>query len=65
MGICGEYGCRDITADTALPLTHFFGTSAEFWIKLQTLYDLRLAHQKAGKTLKALPTLKRMSTVHA
>jgi plasmid maintenance system antidote protein VapI len=65
MGICGEYGCRDITADTALPLTHFFGTSAEFWIKLQTLYDLRLAQQQAGKTTKVLPALKRTSAVQA
>jgi len=36
-------GRRDITADTALRLAHFFGTSAEFWINLQSLYDLRVA----------------------
>jgi addiction module HigA family antidote len=36
-------GRRDITADTALRLAHFFGTSAEFWINLQGLYDLRIA----------------------
>jgi addiction module HigA family antidote len=58
-------GRRDITADTALRLAHFFGTTAEFWINLQSLYDLRIAQQKAGKTLQALPTLKRMSAVHA
>ena len=58
-------GQRDITADTALRLAHFFGTSAEFWINLQSLYDLRVAQQEAGKTIKSLPTLKRMTTVHA
>src|ERR1700682_5098083 len=36
----------------------FFGTSAEFWLNLQTLYNLRLAERKAGKAIKALPTLK-------
>ena len=56
---------RDITADTALRLAHFFGTSAEFWINLQGLYDLRIAQQEAGKTIKALPTLKRMTAVQA
>src|SRR5208337_227357 len=54
-------GRRAITADTALRLAHFFGTSPEFWINLQTFYDLRLAQQQAGKTIKALPTLKRMT----
>jgi addiction module HigA family antidote len=58
-------GQRDITANTALRLAHFFGTSAEFWINLQSLYDLRVAQQEAGKTIKSLPTLKRMTTVHA
>ena len=42
-------GRRDITADTALRLAHFFDTSAEFWINLQGLYDLRIAQQEAGK----------------
>jgi antitoxin HigA-1 len=52
-------GTRAITGDTALRLAHFFGTSAEFWLNLQTLYSLRLAQEKAGKSIKALPTLKR------
>jgi antitoxin HigA-1 len=51
-------GQRTITGDTALRLAHFFGTSAEFWLNLQTLYDLRLAERKAGKSIKTLPTLK-------
>ena len=52
-------GQRAITGDTALRLGHFFGTSPEFWFNLQSLYALRLADQKAGRIIKALPTLKR------
>jgi addiction module HigA family antidote len=37
----------------------FFGTSAEFWLNLQSLYDLRLAREEAGKAIKALPSLRR------
>jgi antitoxin HigA-1 len=51
-------GQRAITGDTALRLGHFFGTSPEFWLNLQTLYELRLAQQEAGSTIQALPTLK-------
>ena len=58
-------GTRAITGDTALRLAHFFGMSAEFWLNLQSLYDLRLAQQKAGKSIKALPTLKRREVLHA
>ena len=58
-------GQRSITGDTALRLAHFFGTSAQFWLSLQSLYELRLAEQKAGKTIKALPKLKRREPVHA
>ena len=53
-------GRRAITGDTALRLSHFFGTSAEFWLNLQSLYDLRLAQKKAGKTIDRLPTLKNL-----
>jgi antitoxin HigA-1 len=51
-------GQRAITGDTALRLAHFFGTSPEFWLNLQSLYELRLAEQKAGKAIRALPKLK-------
>lgn len=51
------HGDRAITGDTALRLGHFFGTSAEFWLNLQKLYELRLAERKAGDTIKSLPTL--------
>jgi antitoxin HigA-1 len=58
-------GTRAITGDTALRLAHFFGTSAEFWLNLQSLYDLRVAQTKAGKSIKALPRLRRTDLVHA
>jgi antitoxin HigA-1 len=50
-------GQRGVTGDTALRLGHFFGTSPEFWLNLQKLYELRLAEQKIGETIKDLPTL--------
>lgn len=50
-------GTRSITGDTALRLGHFFGTNAQFWLNLQSLYDLRAAQGKAGKSIKTLPTL--------
>jgi addiction module HigA family antidote len=58
-------GALGITGDTALRLAHFFATSAQFWLNLQTLYDLRVAHRKSGKSIKTLPTLKRSEPVHA
>jgi len=48
---------RGVTADTALRLGHWFGTTPEFWLNLQTLYELRLARQEVGDRLKKLPTL--------
>jgi len=53
-------GRRAITGDTALRLAHFFGTSAEFWINLQRLYELRLAQRKSGRSIGNLPRLKRL-----
>jgi addiction module HigA family antidote len=50
-------GQRSVTGDTALRLGHFFGTSAEFWMNLQKLYELRIAEQESGKTIERLPTL--------
>src|ERR1700740_436144 len=57
-------GRRAITGDTALRLGHFFGTSPEFWLNLQSLYELRLAQQKAGKSIRILPTLKKHAPAH-
>ena len=48
-------GQRSITADTALRLGHWFGTSAEFWLNLQKLYELRLSQAKIGEIVEKLP----------
>jgi addiction module HigA family antidote len=45
-------GQRSITGDTALRLAHFFGTTPEFWLNLQSLYELRVAEQKSGKSIR-------------
>jgi addiction module HigA family antidote len=58
-------GLRAITGDTALRLAHFFGTSAQFWLNLQSLYELRIAQKKAGRSIKALPRLKHAERVLA
>src|SRR5437773_10161030 len=51
-------GQRAITGDTALRLAHFFRTSPEFWLNLQSLYELRVAQRKIGKSIRSLPRLK-------
>ena len=43
---------RAVTADTALRLARYFGTSAEFWLNLQNAYDLRRARQEVGKQIE-------------
>ncbi|MDN5943378.1 MAG: HigA family addiction module antitoxin [Nitrospira sp.] len=48
-------GKRELTADTALRLARYFGTSDEFWLNLQKLYDLDLARRKIGSGLKSIP----------
>ncbi len=49
-------GKRAITADTALRLSRYFGTSAEFWMNLQKTYELDLARQELGPALEAIPS---------
>jgi antitoxin HigA-1 len=44
-------GKRSITADTALRLARFFGTSAEFWLGLQAQYDLDVTAEALGERL--------------
>ena len=51
-------GQRAITGDTALRLGHFFGTSAEFWLNLQKIYELRVAEREIGADVKKLPRLR-------
>ena len=50
-------GRRTITGDTALRLGHYFGTSGEFWLNLQKLYELRLAEREKGEQIARLPSL--------
>jgi len=45
-------GKRALTADTALRLSQWLGTSAEMWLNLQKLYELRLAEQTAGEKIR-------------
>jgi addiction module HigA family antidote len=49
---------RAITADTALRLGRYFGTSPEFWMNLQQIYELRRAEQELGDGIKAIPRRK-------
>jgi addiction module HigA family antidote len=48
-------GKRAITGDTALRLGHWFGTSAQFWLNLQSAYDIRVAQAEAGREIARLP----------
>jgi addiction module HigA family antidote len=58
-------GQRAISGDTALRLGHFFGTTAQFWINLQGLYEVNMAQKKAGKAIRSLPTVKSLPAAHA
>ena len=58
-------GQRAITADTALRLGHWFGTSAEFWLNLQKLYELRLAREEVGDRVEKLPKLTERKRIKA
>jgi len=49
------HGQRGVTADTVLRLGHWFGTSPQFWMNLQQLYELRLAETEVGAKIAALP----------
>ena len=49
------HGQRGITADTALRLAHWFGTTPQFWMNLQQLYELRLAESEVGAEIAELP----------
>jgi antitoxin HigA-1 len=48
-------GRRAVTADTALRLGRYFGTSAELWLNLQKMYELDLARAELGAALERLP----------
>ena len=51
------HGKRRISADTALRLARYFGTSERFWINLQARYDLELERDHLGPTLNAIKPL--------
>lgn len=48
-------GRRSITGDTALRLSHWFGTTPQFWMNLQSAYDVRVAALRAGEAIGRLP----------
>lgn len=52
------HGKRSITADTALRLGRYFGTSAQFWLNLQTSYDLRVERRGLEAQLDAIQPLR-------
>jgi addiction module HigA family antidote len=45
-------GTRSITADTALRLAQYFGTSAQYWLNLQTAYDIQVAERSIGAKIE-------------
>lgn len=49
-------GKRSITGDTALRLAHWFNTDPQFWMNLQTQFDLVAADREVGEAIKTLPT---------
>lgn len=49
-------GKRSVTGDTALRLGHWFGTDPQFWLNLQTQFELAMADQETGEAIRHLPT---------
>lgn len=52
------HGKRGISADTALRLGRYFGVSAQFWLNLQTRYELDLAEDRAAEQIAAITPLR-------
>jgi antitoxin HigA-1 len=50
------HGKRAVTGDTALRLGHWFGMNPQFWLNLQSAYDLRIAREAVGAEIDALPS---------
>lgn len=48
-------GKRAVTGDTALRFGHWFATDPQFWLNLQTGYDIRIAEEKTGREIARLP----------
>ena len=49
-------GKRSVTGDTALRLGHWLGVDPQFWLNLQSQFDLAVAEQKVGMAVRELPT---------
>lgn len=49
-------GKRSVTGDTALRFGHWFGVEPQFWLNLQTQFDLVVAERQVGNSVRALPT---------
>ena len=58
-------GQRAITGDTALRPAHYYDTSAEFWLNLQSLYELGIARTEIGKSAQILPALESAGRIQA
>jgi addiction module HigA family antidote len=48
-------GKRTVTGDTALRFGHWFGTDPQFWLNLQSAWEIRIAEEKAGLEIARLP----------
>lgn len=51
------HGLRGITADTALRLSRYFGLTDQYWLNLQSLYDLQMAREQLQETLDSIEPL--------
>ena len=56
------HGMRGVSADTALRLGHYFGTTPQFWMNLQARYDLQLEDDRIGSKIRKLKPLKAASS---
>ena len=54
-------GKRSVTGDTALRFGHWFGVEPQFWLNLQTQFDLVVADRKTGQAVRDLPTAARQA----
>jgi antitoxin HigA-1 len=54
-------GKRGVSADTALRLARYFGTSAQYWMNLQSHHDLEIEEERIGKSIQKIRPLERTS----
>jgi antitoxin HigA-1 len=58
-------GKRAVTGDTALRFGHWFGTEPQFWLNLQSAYEIRVAEEKAGREIAKLPVRRKTADAGA